>query len=83
MHKTCFLGAPLESACHFICPILSVYGPILNRGSYMSGHVLLNLLNKPGESDKMLSKAHILSLFTNSCNKFKNTGSQMLDSIII
>ena len=62
MHKTCFSGAPLESVCHFICPILSVYGPILNRGSYMSGHVLLNLLNKLGKSDQMLSKAHILSL---------------------
>ena len=30
--------------------LLYVY---LNRGSYMSAHVLLNLLNKQGNSDKM------------------------------
>ena len=49
----------------------------------MHGHVLLNLLNvcQLGQSDKMLSKPHILSLFTKSCNRFNNTGAQMLDSI--
>ena len=38
------------------------------RGSYMSAQVLLNLLNELRKSDKL--------------NKFKNTGAQMLDSII-
>ena len=27
---------------------------IINRGSYMSAHVLLNLLNELGKKDKML-----------------------------
>ena len=47
----------------------------------MSDHVLLNLLNKLGESDKMQDLSSILSLFCNKFNKFNNTGAQMLDSI--
>ena len=50
-------------------------------GSYMSAHVLLNLLNKLGKRDKMLGLPSILSLFRNKFNKFNNTGAQMLDSI--
>ena len=33
-----------------------------HRGSYMRAHVLLNLLNKLGRSDKMLGLLSILSL---------------------
>ena len=51
---------------------------ILNRGSYMSAHVLLNLLNELRKRDKMPS---ILSLFRNEFNKFNNTRARMLDSI--
>ena len=48
----------------------------------MSAHVLLNLLNELGRSDKMLGLPSILSLFRNECNKFNNTGAPLLDSII-
>ena len=51
------------------------------RGSYMSAHVLLNLLNESGKRDKMRGLPSILSLFRNEFNKFKNTRAQMLDSI--
>ena len=36
-----------------------------NRESYMGAHVLLNLLNKLGKSDKMQSLLSILLLFRN------------------
>ena len=35
----------------------------INRGSYMSAHVLLNLLNELGNRDKMQGLRSILSLF--------------------
>ena len=47
----------------------------------MSAHVLLNLLNKFGERDKMAGLPSILSLFRNKCNKLNNTRAGMLDSI--
>ena len=63
------LVATLESVCHLIIPILLVAGmnidvldllpsitltqTIINRGSYMSAHVLLNLLNELRKRDKM------------------------------
>ena len=53
----------------------------LNRGSYMSAHVLLNLLNKSRKRDKMQGLPSILSLFRNEFNKFNNTRARMLDSI--
>ena len=53
---------------------------LLHRGSSMSAHVLLNLLNEMGKSDKMRGLPSILSLFRNECNKFNNTGARMLDS---
>ena len=40
----------------------------------MSAHVLLNLLNELGKSDKMRG-------LRNDFNKFNNTRSRMLDSI--
>ena len=45
----------------------------LNRGSYMSAHVLLNLLNELGKRDKMRGSPSILSLFRNEFYKFNNT----------
>ena len=41
----------------------------------MTAHVLLNLLNKLGKSDKMCGLPSILSLFHNELNKFYNTGA--------
>ena len=51
------------------------------RGSYMSAHVLLNLLNELGKREKMRGLPSILSLFRNEFNKFNNTRARMLDSI--
>ena len=53
----------------------------LNRGSYISAHVLLNLLNELGKRDKMPDLPSILSLFRNEFNKFNKTRARMLDSI--
>ena len=53
----------------------------LYRGSYMSAHVLLNLLNELGKRDKMRGLSSILSLFRNEFNKFNNTRARMLDSV--
>ena len=47
----------------------------------MRAHVLLNLLNELGKSDKMRGLASVLSLFRNEFNKFNNTGAPMSDSI--
>ena len=52
-----------------------------HRGSYMSAHVLLNLLNELGKRDKMRGLPSILSLFRNEFNKYNKTRAQMLDSI--
>ena len=54
-----------------------------NRGSYMSAHVLLNLLNELGIRDKMRGLPSILFLFRNEFNKFNNTRARMLDSIYL
>ena len=54
---------------------------IYNRGSYIRAHVLFNLLNELGKSDKMRGLPSILSLFRNEFNKLNNTGARMLDSI--
>ena len=43
--------------------------------SDMSAHVLLNLLNELGKSDKMRGLLSILSLFRSDINKFNNTGA--------
>ena len=52
-----------------------------NRGSYMSAHVLLILLNELGKRDKIRGLPSILSFFRNEFNKFNNTRARMLDSI--
>ena len=67
---------------HFLPPPLSlvmVYS--IYRGSYMSAHVLLNLLNELGKRDKMRGLPSILSFFRNEFNKFNNTRARVLDSI--
>ena len=46
---------------------------VLNRGSYMSAHVLLNLLNELGKRDKMRGLPSILSLFRKEFHQFNNT----------
>ena len=51
------------------------------RGSYISAHVLLNLLNELGKRDKMRGLPCILPLFRNEFNKFNNTRARKLDSI--
>ena len=53
----------------------------VNRGSYMSAHVLLNLLNELGKRDKMRGLPSVLSLFRNEFYKFNNIRARMLDSI--
>ena len=53
----------------------------VDKGSYISAHVLLNLLNELGKRDTMRGLPSILSLFPNSFNKFNNTRTRMLDSI--
>ena len=52
-----------------------------HRGSYLSAHVLLNLLNELGKSDNMRGSPSILLLFSTKPNEFNNTGARMLDSI--
>ena len=47
----------------------------------MCAHVLLNLLNELGNSQKMRGLLSILSLFHNEFNNFNNTGARILDSI--
>ena len=47
----------------------------------MSSHILLNLSNMLGKSDKMRGLSSILSFFRNEYNKFNKTGARMLDYI--
>ena len=51
------------------------------RGSSMSAHVLLFLLNELRKRDKMRGLQRILSIFCNEFNKFNKTRAQMLDSV--
>ena len=53
----------------------------INRGSYMSAHVVLNLFNDLWKRGKVRGLPSILSLFHNEFNKFNNTRARMLDSI--
>ena len=54
---------------------------MLDRESYMSAHVLLNLLYELVKRDKMRRLRSILSLFRNEFDKLNNTRARMLDSI--
>ena len=67
--------------CLLLMLILLVLFYGTNRGSYMSAHVLLNLLDELGKRDKMRGLPSILSLFCNEFDKFNNTRARMLDSI--
>ena len=49
----------------------------IHRGSYMSAHVLLNLLNELGKRGEMRGLPSILSLFRNKFNKFNNIRARM------
>ena len=52
-----------------------------HRGSYMSAHVLLNLLNKIGKKIRCKALLSILLVFPDEFNKFNNTGARMQSSI--
>ena len=58
-----------------------LFGYRRDRRSYMSAHVLMNLLNEFGKRDKMRGLPSILSLFRNEINKLNNSRARMLDSI--
>ena len=66
---------PQEVHCCSIVEVKQLY-----KGSYMSAHVLLILLNELGKRDKMRGLPSILSLFRNEFNEFNNTRVRMLDS---
>ena len=70
------MNLPVISRIHCKSIIFLIYH-ILNRGSYMSAHVLLNLLNELGKSDKMRGLPSILSFFRNEFNKFNKTRARM------
>ena len=47
--------------------------PLVYRESYMSAHVLLNLLNELGKKIRCEALTSISSVFPNEFNKFNNT----------
>ena len=53
----------------------------IHRGSNMSVHVLLKLLNELRKRDTMRGLPSILSLFRNEFNKLNNRRARMLDFI--
>ena len=58
------------------------HGFLLHRfQSYMSAHVLMNLLSELRKIDKMRGLPSILYLFRYEFNKSNNTGERRLDSI--
>ena len=61
------------TVCH---KVISLY-----KGSFVSAHFLLNLLNELGKRDKMRGLPSILSLLRNEFNKFNNTRARLLDSV--
>ena len=52
----------------------------LNRRSYRSAHVLLNLLNKLGKRSNVRLAEHLIS-FSQRVKKFNNTRARILNSI--
>ena len=52
----------------------------VHRGSYISAHVLLNLLNELGKKIRCKALPSNLSVFPKSLYKFNNTGARMQDS---
>ena len=73
MGRMCVLSCEEGFALKYIvCFVHGKFG-YRHRGSYMSAHVLLNLLNKLEKRDKMRGLPSILSLFLNEFKKFNNT----------
>ena len=72
---------PDQSQTTLLSDMLTQEEREIHRGYYMSAHVLLNLLNELGKSDKMRGLPSILLLCRNEFNKFNNTVARMLDSI--
>ena len=68
--KGTFLSGSTQVAFNYYSSLIHSF---IYRGSYMSAHVLLNLLKKLGKRDKMRGLLSILSLFRNEFNKFNNT----------
>ena len=64
---------PACSATETSYNLRNFYEESLDRGSYMSAHVLLNLLNELGKSDKMRGLPSIFLLFRSKFNKFNKT----------
>ena len=54
-------------------PGINYFHNSIHRRSYISAHVLLNLLNELRKRDKMRGLPSILTLFLNSFNKFNKT----------
>ena len=79
MHIQCILN--VNKIKVFCSEFNSLMCDTIYRGSYMSAHVLLNLVNELGKRDKMRGLPSILSLFRNEFNKFNKTRARMLDSI--
>ena len=83
MHCKCILDAFLKKVCQrcsevnrvcikcicdvFLCNVCK-YSYHVNSGSYMSVHVLLNLLNELGEKVKCEALPSNLSVFSNEIN---------------
>ena len=70
---------PADHSLHY-SPAIKLIGyklgcSIIHRGSYMSAHVLLNLLNDLRKRDQMQDLPSILSLFRNEFNKLNYTGA--------
>ena len=57
---------------YILIRLYSYLSQTINRGSYTSAHILLNLLNELGKRD---------IAFHNEFYKFNNTRARMLDSI--
>ena len=64
----------LRPACTIAqCHQSSLLENTIHRGSYISAHVLLNLLNELGKRHKMRGLPSNLSRFRNDFNNFNNT----------
>ena len=69
----------VESTNDWVYRIFYLLGePRIYRGTYMSAHVLLNLLNELRKRDKMRGLLGMLSLLRNRFNELNNTGAWIL-----
>ena len=74
----CYISWSYSSACQWLSSLsLNCSLILVNRGSHMCAHVLLNLLNELRKRDKMRGLSIILSLFRNESNTFNNTRARM------